>query len=109
MSTHTNETILANTIKDIKVKPNELYYHYREPNKYYRVLGIAINEANEKPAIIYRALYGEGLLWVRDYDIWRQEINHNGSVTTRFIKLGKINLMSKLIGLFCKNKFLFRG
>ena len=65
---------------------NELYYHYKTPDRYYRVLHIGLDEETEKVVVIYQAQYGSHLVWVRDIDRWcdRIEIDNN-TIVSRFI------------------------
>lgn len=53
MSQHTSKTALIDVIKNVNIKPSEIYYHYRTPSQYYKVLIIALSEANKKPMIVY--------------------------------------------------------
>lgn len=62
-----------------------IYSHYRSPEKSYKVLAIAIQEENEEPCVVYQALYGDNLIWVRNLSVWCSYINPN---TPRFIYKG---------------------
>lgn len=55
------------------------YRHFK--NKLYKVLDIVYNsESNNddelRKVVIYQALYGEGLKWARDYDMFNSEVDH---------------------------------
>lgn len=69
-----------------RIEVGELYYHYRTPNQFYRVLAIALDEATGKPCVVYQALYGEQLVWVRDLNVWCDKVEHEGQIIPRFIK-----------------------
>lgn len=53
---------------------NRVYKHFK--GDLYLVLDVAINSETEKKMVVYRALYGENILYVRDYDMFISEIDH---------------------------------
>lgn len=56
------------------IKINGIYKHFK--GNYYIVLDVATyTETNEK-CVIYRALYGENLLWVRPLPMFLDEVDH---------------------------------
>lgn len=67
------------------VKIGGLYAHYRKPERLYKVLAIAINENTEEPCVVYQALYGDKLIWVRALSAWREQVEHQGNTILRFI------------------------
>lgn len=87
MSNHTNENLLLAKLKESnsKITIGQIYYHYRTPTNYYKVLYIGLDEATEKVVIIYQAQYGNQLVWVRDIAKWCDEVEYNGSTIPRFI------------------------
>ena len=45
--------------------------HYRHfKGNEYEVIGIARHSEDEFPVVVYRALYGDGGLWVRPAEMW---------------------------------------
>jgi hypothetical protein len=80
---------LAEIVKksEQRVSVGSLYTHYRdnEKLKFYKVLAIAINEEDEEPCVVYQALYGDGLIWVRAVSVWCDAIEYNGKSSSRFI------------------------
>lgn len=58
-----------------QVRVGGVYAHYRHPDRFYKVLAIALQEKNEEPCVVYQALYGDGLIWVRDLSIWCSYVN----------------------------------
>lgn len=55
------------------------YRHFK--NKLYQVLDIVYdsesnNDDELRKVVIYQALYGEGLKWARDYDMFNSEVDH---------------------------------
>lgn len=53
---------------------NRVYKHFK--GDLYLVLDIAINSETDKKMVVYRALYGENILYVRDYDMFISEVDH---------------------------------
>lgn len=47
---------------------NRIYKHFK--GDYYLVCDIAIDSETNKKLVIYRSLYGDGLLYARDYDMF---------------------------------------
>ena len=62
------------------------YRHFK--GNEYEVLGIARHSEDETPMVVYRALYGEGGLWVRPADMWLETLSRAGKTFRRFEKLG---------------------
>ena len=51
------------------------YRHFK--GKEYEVLGVAAHSETLEPMVVYRALYGEGGLWVRPAARWEEEIHRD--------------------------------
>lgn len=58
------------------------YRHYK--NKFYRVLGVAIYSETLEELVIYQALYGEELIWVRPLDMFFETVVVEGKKVRRF-------------------------
>lgn len=75
---------------DLPPLPNEpkpgLYRHYKGGE--YRVLGLARHSETLEPVAVYRALYGEGGLWVRPAAMWVETIEIGGRRVPRFARVG---------------------
>lgn len=82
-----NFDVLKKTIDQAEqeVKIGGLYAHYRQPELLYKVLAIAINESTEEPCVVYQALYGDKLIWVRALSVWSEQVEHQGKTILRFI------------------------
>ena len=55
------------------------YRHFK--NKMYEVIAIALdsetnNDDDPKKIVIYKALYGDNLVWARPYDMFNSEVDH---------------------------------
>ena len=57
-----------------KIKVNRIYKHFK--GDLYLVLGIATNSDTDELCVIYRALYGNGELYVRSYKYFSSEVDH---------------------------------
>lgn len=57
-----------------EVKVNRVYKHFK--GDLYLVEDIAINSETNEKYVVYRALYGENLLYIRPYDMFISEVDH---------------------------------
>ena len=57
-----------------KVHINHIYQHYKGDK--YIVLGIGKHSETLEEHVIYRALYGNGQIWVRPISLFVDEIDH---------------------------------
>lgn len=58
------------------------YEHYKG-NKY-QVLGVAIHSETLEELVIYKALYGEYLTWVRPLKMFLEDVEYSGKKQVRF-------------------------
>lgn len=59
-----------------------LYRHYKGKN--YEVVAVARHSETLEPMVVYRALYGEGGLWVRPYAMFREHVIVDSQPVRRF-------------------------
>ena len=59
-----------------------LYRHYKGND--YEVVAVARHSETLEPVVVYRALYGEGGLWVRPYAMFCEEVVMEGRTVRRF-------------------------
>jgi len=59
-----------------------IYKHYK--GNLYELIGIANHSETLEKMVVYKALYGEGELWVRPLSMWSEKIEINGKTVTRF-------------------------
>lgn len=62
------------------------YRHYK--GKEYEVIGMATHSETLEKMVVYRALYGDGTLWVRPAAMWRDQIQTENGVVERFTRIG---------------------
>ena len=63
------------------IKPG-IYRHFK--GNRYEVIGIANHSETMEPMVVYRALYGEGGLWVRPAAMWNEHVERDGYAGPRF-------------------------
>jgi len=55
------------------------YRHYKSPDMTYKVVAIVIQEADNRPAVVYQAEYGEKITFVRPLSVWFQTVELGGA------------------------------
>ena len=61
------------------------YRHFK--GNEYEVITIARHSETEEPMVVYRALYGEGGMWVRPASMWNETVERDGKTYKRFEKI----------------------
>ena len=74
------------------------YRHFK--GNEYEVVGIARHSETEEPMVVYRALYGEGGLWIRPAAMWNETVERDGKTYKRFYHLDRIERVEKYERLF---------
>lgn len=59
-----------------------IYRHFK--GNLYEVIDIATHSETLEKYVVYRALYGEGGLWVRPLSMWNEEVTRDGKTYKRF-------------------------
>ena len=67
--------------------PLGLYRHYK--GSLYEAVGFAKHSETLEDMVIYRALYGEGAVWVRPLFMWENPIEVDGRTIKRFEYIGE--------------------
>lgn len=61
------------------------YRHYK--GNEYEVLFVATHSEDLSEMVVYRALYGEGGVWVRPASMWNETVEIDGKRVLRFTKI----------------------
>ena len=70
----------------MEIKPGK-YRHFK--GNEYEVLGVAKHSETMEEMVVYRALYGEGALWVRPANMWNEMVERDGKTQKRFTYIGE--------------------
>ena len=62
------------------------YRHFK--GNEYEVIALAIHSETGEPMVVYRALYGDGGVWVRPERMWNESVEREGKVYQRFTYIG---------------------
>ncbi len=62
------------------------YRHFKGGE--YEVLGFATDSETLEKMVIYRALYGEGGVWVRSLKMFSEQVERDGKIYQRFTFIG---------------------
>lgn len=65
-----------------ELKPGR-YRHFK--GNEYEVVGVAKHSETLEPMVVYRALYGEGGLWVRPLSMWSEHVEREDYSGPRFV------------------------
>lgn len=62
------------------------YRHFK--GNEYEVIGVAMHSESMQEMVVYRALYGDGGLWVRPAEMWQDTVTREGVTYQRFTYIG---------------------
>lgn len=65
----------------MEIKPGK-YQHFK--GNLYEVIGIATHSETREPMVVYKALYGDGVLWVRPAAMWTETVDREDYHGPRF-------------------------
>ena len=71
-------------VSPLEIRPGR-YRHFKGGE--YEVLEMARHSETGEEMVVYRALYGEGGLWVRPATMWNERVERDGYCGPRFIPL----------------------
>ena len=74
------------TFEEAKMKILPGKYRHFKGNEY-EVLEIARHSETLGPMVVYRALYGEGGVWVRPAEMWLETVCRDGKNYSRFERI----------------------
>ena len=64
-----------------------IYKHFKGNS--YEVLGVAKHSETLEEMVVYKALYGDGDIWVRPLKMWDETVEYNGQNVKRFTYVGE--------------------
>lgn len=67
---------------EMKALEGRFFRHFK--GNYYQLMHIAHHSETLEPQAVYRALYGEGEMWVRPMEMFLEEIERDGVKMRRF-------------------------
>jgi hypothetical protein len=70
----------------MELKPGK-YRHFK--GNEYELVGVAKHSETLEPMVVYRALYGEGGLWVRPASMWTEIVDKENYHGPRFQYVGE--------------------
>ena len=62
------------------------YRHFK--GNEYEVIALATHSETGESMVVYRALYGDGGVWVRPASMWNESVKRDGKVYKRFTYIG---------------------
>lgn len=86
---HKTESELRSAIENAKqcIRVNERYFHYKDPEKQYTVIGFVVIEETDTIGVLYRAEYTalQGIIFVRPLASFLSEVDGgDGKKVKRF-------------------------
>ena len=64
------------------------YSHYKHSDQFYTILAVGFIESTEEPCVVYKAEYGEKLVWVRTLKDFTAKVSlEGGKQVDRFTKV----------------------
>ena len=63
------------------------YRHFK--GNEYEVIAIAKHNETTEDYVVYKALYGDGGMWVRPASMWNETVERDGVTYKRFTYIGK--------------------
>lgn len=63
-----------------------IYRHYK--GNEYEVIGVAKHSETLEDMVVYKALYGDGGIWVRPASMWNETVIKDGKEYKRFEYIG---------------------
>lgn len=88
---HTSFQDLQQKVEDAKtkVKVGSRYYHYKNPNAFYKLLNIVIIEATEEVGVAYQNPEHPEMIWIRTLPDFLATVEVDGKTVNRFTLLDK--------------------
>ena len=62
-----------------------IYRHFKGGR--YELIAVAKHSETCEDMVVYRALYGDGGIWVRPLSMWEETVEYNGEKVKRFTRV----------------------
>ena len=63
------------------------YRHFK--GNEYEVIALATHSETGERMVVYRALYGDGGVWIRPAEMWNESVERDGKTYQRFTYIGE--------------------
>lgn len=85
---HTSQNELIEKLNIVKsiIHVGDIYFHYKNKELKYEIKDIVMIEEIEEVGVVYKAMYGEEISWMRSVQNFNEFIEIDGIKTKRFIK-----------------------
>lgn len=70
------------------IEAGSIYEHYKRGGQY-KILCIAKDSETLEDLVVYKALYGDGQVWVRNLKMFVENVERDGQEVSRFKYIGK--------------------
>lgn len=90
--------ILPTFDETIAAIPLGCYRHFK--GNEYEVIAVARHSETEETMVVYKALYGDGGIWVRPASMWNEIVERNGKKYRRFYRMDRIERVEKYERLY---------
>lgn len=77
---------MSNAMENTELKQGR-YRHFK--GNEYELLYIATHSETLEKFVVYKALYGEGGIWVRPLSMWSETVTRDGKTFRRFEYIGE--------------------
>lgn len=77
---------MSNAMENTELKAGR-YRHFK--GNEYELLYIATHSETLEKFVVYKALYGEGGIWVRPLSMWSETVTRDGKTFRRFEYIGE--------------------
>lgn len=86
---HNNQAEIAAKVADAQtlVEVGGIYCHYKDSAKWYQVTALAVQESSLEVCVVYKALYGEPIQWIRSISDFLAEVETVNGKAQRFQKV----------------------
>ena len=89
------------------IKTGTIYRHFK--GNLYEVIAIATHSETLEKMVVYRALYGDGGIWVRPLEMFEETIERDGKKFKRFQPLDEKTDYIRFWSIWTTTNFLYIG